>query len=124
MKLSGSKKGQRRRAPWESVATPDTIPDPNPDAHKDSPLYGQHVTLTGDFEPFDKGVLWNGIAHHGGQVGKNVTKKTTILVLGEWATTTSKEKRADELNEKGQGIEKWPASKLFEVLELETEPPF
>ena len=123
-KTSGSKKGQRRPAPWESVATPDTIPDPNPDADKDSPLYGQHVTLTGDFEPFDKGVLWNGIAHHGGQVGKNVTKKTTILVLGEWATTTSKEKRADELNEKGQGIEKWPASKLFEVLELETEPPF
>ena len=57
-------------------------------------------------------------------MGKNVTKKTTILVLGEWATTTSKEKRADELNDKGQGIEKWPASKLFEVLELETEPPF
>ena len=122
-KKEPAKKGQRRPAPWESVATPDTIPDPNPDADKDSPLYGQHVTLTGDFEPFDKGVLWNGIAHHGGQVGKNVTKKTTILVLGEWATTTSKEKRADELNEKGQGIEKWPASKLFEVLELETEPP-
>ncbi|MGO3335122.1 MAG: exonuclease domain-containing protein [Corynebacterium casei] len=121
---SGEKKAQRRPAPWESVATPDTIPDPNPDADKDSPLYGQHVTLTGDFEPFDKGVLWNGIAHHGGQIGKNVTKKTTVLVLGEWATTTSKEKRADELNEKGQSIEKWPASKLFEVLELETEPPF
>src|SRR5699024_11010631 len=76
-KTSGSKEGQRRPAPWESVATPDTIPEPNPDADKDSPLYGQHVTLTGDFEPFDKGVLWNGIAHHGGQVGKNVTKKTT-----------------------------------------------
>lgn len=121
---AGEKKAQRRPAPWESVATPDTIPDPNPDADKDSPLYGQHVTLTGDFEPFDKGMLWNGIAHHGGQIGKNVTKKTTVLVLGEWATTTSKEKRADELNKKGQGIEKWPASKLFEVLELETEPPF
>lgn len=123
-KSDSGKKGQRRPAPWESVATPDAIPDPNPDADKNSPLYGQHVTLTGDFEPFDKGVLWNGIAHHGGQVGKNVTKKTTILVLGEWATTTSKEKRADELNDKGQGIDKWPASKLFEVLELETEPPF
>ena len=123
-KKSDGKKGQRRPAPWESVATPDTIPDPNPDADKNSPLYGHNVTLTGVFEPFDKGVLWSGITHHGGQVGKNVTKKTTILVVGEWATTTSKEKRADELNDKGQGIEKWPSSKLFEVLELETEPPF
>ena len=117
-------KPQRRPAPWESVATPDKVPEPNADADKNSPLYGHNVVLTGDFDPFDKGVLWNGIAHFGGQVAKNVTKKTTILVIGEWASKTSKEKRADELNEKGQGIDVWPAAKLFEVLDLETEPPF
>ncbi|QYH19509.1 3'-5' exoribonuclease [Corynebacterium aquatimens] len=112
---------QRNQAPWQAVATPDTIPDPNPEADPDSPLYGQNVTLTGDFEPYDKGELWNGIAHHGGTVGKNVTKKTTILVAGEWATMTTKEKRARELQEKGQEIEIWPASKLFAVLGLAAE---
>lgn len=80
--------------------------------------------MTGEFEPFDKGLLWRGIAERGGQVGKNVTKKTTILVLGEWATKTSKEKRAEELIEKGQEIQLWPASKLLEELQLDAQPPF
>ncbi|MDO5031422.1 exonuclease domain-containing protein [Corynebacterium sp.] len=115
---------QRTPAPWQSVATPDTIPDPNPDADPEGALFGQNVTLTGEFAPFDKGLLWRGIAERGGQVGKNVTKKTTILVIGEWATTTSKEKRAKQLNEKGQGIEMWPAEKLLEELQLSEEPPF
>lgn len=113
----------RGPAPWQSVATPDTIPEPAVDADPDSPLYDQHVTLTGEFDPFDKGQLWDGIAARGGQVGKNVTKKTTILVVGEWATTTSKEKRARELMEKGQNIEIWPADKLLDILGLSEEPP-
>ena len=117
-------KKQGGAAPWQSVATPDTIPDPALDADPEAPLYDQHVTLTGEFEPFDKGQLWDGIAGQGGHVGKNVTKKTTILVTGEWATMTSKEKRARELIEKGQEIEIWPAEKLLSVLGLSEEPPF
>ena len=116
--------GQRGPAPWQSVATPDKVPEPNLDANPDSPLYGQHVTLTGEFEPFDKGTLWNGIAEHGGQVGKNVTKKTTLLVVGAWNSVTSKEKRAKELQEKGQEIQIWQADRLLSVLELDDEPPF
>lgn len=114
----------RGPAPWQSVATPDTIPDPAVDADPNSPLYGQNVTLTGEFDPFDKGQLWDGIANQGGQVGKNVTKKTTILVTGEWATMTPKEKRARELMDKGQDIDIWPAEKLLNVLGLDEEPPF
>ena len=53
-----------------------------------------------------------------------MTKKTTILVTGEWATMTSKEKRARELMDKGQDIDIWPAEKLFNVLGLDEEPPF
>lgn len=118
--------GGRRRgpAPWQSVATPDEIPEPNAAADPDHPLHGQHVTLTGDFAPYDKGRLWTGIAEHGGQVGKNVTKKTTVLVTGTWATKTSKEKRAEELNEKGQGIQIWSAEKLYDALGLSEQPPF
>ncbi|OEX92859.1 DNA polymerase III subunit epsilon [Corynebacterium sp. BCW_4722] len=122
----GAKRSQNGNgpAPWQSVATPDTVPEPNPEADPNAPLYGEHVTLTGEFEPYDKGQLWAGIAHQGAQVGKNVTKKTTVLVVGEWATMTSKEKRARELMEKGQEIEIWPAEKLLDVLGLNEQPPF
>lgn len=113
-----------RPAPWQSVATPDTVPEPNPDADPNSVLYGEHVTLTGEFDPYDKGQLWAGIAELGGQVGKNVTKKTTVLVVGEWATMTSKEKRARELHDKGQEIEFWSAEQLYNALKLGEQPPF
>ncbi|MHA2789323.1 exonuclease domain-containing protein [Corynebacterium sp. S7] len=115
---------RRGPAPWQSVSTPDEIPEPNQAADPNNPLFGQNVTLTGEFEPFDKGTLWQGIANAGGQVAKNVTKKTTILVTGVWATMTSKEKRARELMEKGQDIEIWSEEKLLEVLGLDEQPPF
>ncbi|MEQ9999303.1 exonuclease domain-containing protein [Corynebacterium sp. KPL4015] len=121
---TSKKSASSSRAPWQAVATPDTIPDPNPDADPQGALYGQHVTLTGDFDPYDKGLLWQGIAKRGGQVGKNVTKKTTLLVVGEWAKKTSKEKRAEELQEKGQDITMWTGAQLFSELELDAEPPF
>ncbi|RSZ62110.1 DNA polymerase III subunit epsilon [Corynebacterium hylobatis] len=112
-----------RRAPWQSVSTPDVIPDPNPDADPSNPLFGQHVTLTGDFEPFDKGRLWSAIAELGAEIGKNVTRKTTVLVAGEWATKTSKEKRAEELIDKGQEIQIWTSGQLFAVLGLDPQAP-
>lgn len=121
---SAAKSGGGQPAPWQAVATPDTVPEANHNADSDHPLFGEHVTLTGEFEPYDKGRLWADIAERGAQIGKNVTKKTTILVVGEWAKKTSKEKRAEELNEKGQGIAIWPASKLLHVLGLDEEPPF
>ena len=114
----------KKPAPWQSVATPDTVPEPNPEADPNAALYGEHVTLTGEFEPHDKGELWAKIADQGANVGKNVTKKTTILVVGEWATMTSKEKRARELMDKGQDIQIWPAHHLFEVLGLGEQPRF
>ena len=119
-----------RRAPWQSVATPEVIPEPNPDADPTGPLFGQNVTLTGDFEPFDKGRLWSAIADLGAEIGKNVTRKTTILVAGTWATKTSKEKRAEELIAKGQDLQIWTGDQLIAVLGLSTEesedeqPPF
>ncbi len=117
------KKG-RGRAPWDKVATPEVIPEPNPDADPSGLLYGQNITLTGDFEPYEKGALWQRIADQGGQVGKNVTKKTTILVAGPWATITSKQKRAEELQEKGQHIQIWDDKQLFTALGLDEQPPF
>lgn len=116
--------GGRGPAPWAAVATPDTIPEPNDAADPNGVLYGQHVTLSGDFEPFDKGQLWAGMAHLGATIGKNVTRKTTLLIAGAWATKTSKQKRAEELIDKGQDIKIWPAEDLYQVLGLDEQPPF
>ncbi|CAB1041186.1 DNA polymerase III subunit epsilon [Corynebacterium diphtheriae bv. gravis] len=115
------------RAPWSKVATPETIPDPNPDADPQGRLFGQSVTLSGDFAPYDKGELWAGIANQGGIIGKNVTKKTTILVCGPWDKPTSKQKRAEELRAKGQVVDLWTQEDLFAQLGLNPEdeqPPF
>lgn len=118
------RRSRQSPAPWSRVATPDEIPNPNPDADPAGELFGQSVTLTGDFAPYEKGDLWQQIADQGAQIGKNVTKKTTILVCGPWASKTSKQKRAEELQEKGQEIAIWDEQRLYGVLGLNEEPPF
>lgn len=128
VEVASEEKKPARKAPWQSVATPDVIPSANPDADPTNPLFGQNVTLTGDFEPFDKGRLWSAIAELGAEIGKNVTRKTTILVAGTWATKTSKEKRAEELIAKGQDLQIWSEQQLISVLGLDPaddeQPPF
>lgn len=116
--------GPKRVSRWDAAKTPDTIPEANTDADPNNLLFEQNVTLTGDFAPYDKGQLWASIAELGGTVGKNVTKKTTILVAGPWDSVTSKEKKAREYMEKGQAIEIWTNTQLYDVLGLETTPPF
>ncbi|QGU02351.1 DNA polymerase III PolC-type [Corynebacterium kalinowskii] len=111
-------------APWSRVATPEVVPDPNPNADPGGALFGQNVTLTGDFAPFEKGDLWERIAAQGATIGKNVTKKTTILVCGPWATVTSKQKRAEELIQKGQKLTIWTEKQLYTALGLDEQPPF
>ena len=115
---NGKTRGNRGPSNWESVATPRDIPETNTDANPNGPLFGKNVTLTGEFSPLDKGQLWQAIAQAGGTVGKNVTKKTTLLVCGEWNGKTSKQKRAEELQEKGQEIEIWNQGQLLDALDL------
>lgn len=117
---SGKSGGAKRPpAPWAAVATPDEVPETNEKADIDNPVYGQVVCVTGDVEPYDKGQIWDMIAQAGGEVGKNVTKKTTMLIIGEWATTTSKEKRARELIEKGQEIKLVQLAEFLEMVGAE-----
>lgn len=104
-KKTPKKTQQRSPAPWAKVATPDEVPETNEEADIDGPIYGQTVCVTGDVEPYDKGEVWDMIASRGGVVAKNVTKKTTMLIVGEWHSMTSKEKRARELQDKGQELQ-------------------
>lgn len=102
---SPRKTQKRSPAPWAKVATPDEVPETNEEADIDGPIYGQTVCVTGDVDPYDKGEVWDMIASRGGVVAKNVTKKTTMLIVGEWHSMTSKEKRARELQDKGQELQ-------------------
>ncbi|MDY6050082.1 MAG: hypothetical protein SPI77_05955 [Corynebacterium sp.] len=113
---------------WETVSTPDVVPLANTAADPHGALFGHNVTLTGDFSPLDKGDLWARIAAAGATVGKNVTKKTTLVVLGAWTSMTTKEKRARELIAQGQEITLWTAEHLYRELGIEPDadpkPPF
>ncbi|WP_312978133.1 BRCT domain-containing protein [Corynebacterium sp.] len=110
------------RQTWQRVATPDTVPEPNTEADANGPIFGQNVTVTGDFAPYEKGEVWDMIAEAGATVGKNVTKKTTLLVVGEWGSVTSKEKRARELKDKGQDITLWSFDELLSALGKSRRP--
>lgn len=119
---NGGKSGKSGRGSWNRVATPDTLPEPDLTADADGPVFGQNVTVTGDFQPYEKGEVWDMIAAAGGTVGKNVTKKTTVLVLGTWDSVTSKEKRARELQEKGQDIQLWTFAEFLEKVGRTARP--
>ncbi|MGN0095748.1 MAG: BRCT domain-containing protein [Corynebacterium sp.] len=107
---------------WQRVATPDTVPEANTEADANGPIFGQNATVTGDFAPYEKGEVWDMIAEAGATVGKNVTKKTTLLVIGEWGSVTSKEKRARELKDKGQDITLWSFDELLSALGKSRRP--
>ena len=102
-----------------TVKAPETIPETNTNANPDGLLYGQRVTLTGEFDDHSKGEIWQLIADVGGYVNKSVTKKTTIVVCGEWKSMTSKEKKARQLQEEGQQIDIWDRFQLYKVLGID-----
>ena len=93
-----------------------SAPEQNSAADVDGPVFGETVVITGDVEPYSKGEVWDMLADAGAIVAKNVTKKTTLLILGEWATVTSKEKRARELQEQGQELAIWTFEELLQKL--------
>lgn len=103
---------------WHRAATPEVIPEPNPDADPNDPLFGQVVVLSGDFAPHDKAELWQALALRGASVAKNVTKKTTVVVAGSWESKTSKIRKAEELQAKGQAIDMWSQAHLLAALGL------
>lgn len=89
-------------------------PNPVPNVSGDSshPLFGETIVFTGDLglgRPEAKARA----ASHGAQCASNVTRKTTVLVVGNGFTAsdlrngrlTSKAARVLELQQRGQGIE-------------------
>ena len=83
-------------------------------ADSDNFLYGELVVLTGKL-PYgiSRRTAWDTIASLGGQPQQNITKKTTLIVIGEWDSVTlipgmnssSKYRKAMALRQAGQDIE-------------------
>lgn len=88
---------------------------------------GAHVAITGEFEDYKKEDLIDAIKSLGGAYQKGVTRKTTLLlsadgkynfITGEKQESTNKEKRAQELIEKGQELSIISESELVKLLSM------
>lgn len=76
------------------------------------PLYGQIVVFTGDLAGMTRQQAWDAIAACGATPAKNVTRRTTCLVIGDGFSgsdagmfTTTKARRVVELRAKGLRID-------------------
>lgn len=85
----------------------------NPDADPLHPLYGLHISITGDLVALTRPQAFDRLAELGAQGLANVTRNTQMLVVGDLnpavlrpgADITEKMKRAFELQAEGQQIE-------------------
>lgn len=91
--------------------TPNASPNASPDANKDGPLYGEHIVFTGELS-IPRREASQIVAGVGCNVQKNVTKKTTLLVVGilndvKFASghKTTKQLKAERLVASGQSIQ-------------------
>jgi DNA polymerase-3 subunit epsilon len=57
------------------------LPAPNPDANPYHPLFGQTITVTGDFEMFSRMEAFELAAGFGASIELNTTLKTSILIV-------------------------------------------
>lgn len=97
------------RSSW---STEGPNPEPNASADPAHPLFGQNIVFTGDIALARPEAKLRA-AHYGAQAASNVTRKTTVLVVGggfaakdlRSGRLTSKAARVLELQRKGQGIE-------------------
>ncbi len=87
------------------------------------PLYGQIVVFTGDLAGMSRQQAWDAIAACGAVPAKNVTRRTTCLVVGDGFSgddagmfTTTKARRVVELRAKGHRIDVLDEGRLVSYL--------
>lgn len=90
-----------------------TAPGASPDADPDHPFYGRVIVFTGALKTRTRQQAWEDVVRAGAIPEKDVTGRTSILVIGDLnpavltpgAATTGKAARAFALQGKGQDIE-------------------
>ncbi|WP_324193393.1 exonuclease domain-containing protein [Nocardia otitidiscaviarum] len=88
------------------------------------PLFGQVVVFTGELAAMSRQEAWDAIAACGATPARNVTRRTTCLVIGDGfdgvdpgAFTTVKARRVEELRAKGFQIEVMDERRLLACLD-------
>ncbi|NKX50351.1 exonuclease [Arthrobacter deserti] len=97
---------------WAAWPEEGSNPPPNPDADPAHPLFGQTVVFTGNLG-MPRQQAKNRAAELGACTASNVTRKTTVLVVGDGSSAadlksgriTAKARRVLELHGRGQQIE-------------------
>lgn len=101
------------------------LPDANPDADPSGYLYGRSVVFTGALMSMTRQMAWDAVANAGGQPSPTTTKKTNILVIGDFnpaslrpgANVSGKAAKAFALQDKGQDIELMTEADFLQVLD-------
>lgn len=97
----------------------------DPDADPEGHLYGRVVVFTGALMSMTRQLAWDEVCRAGGVPEKNTTKRTNVLVLGDFnpaslrpgATFSGKARKAFELQDKGQDIELMTEDDFLRALE-------
>jgi len=100
------------------------LPQPSPVADPEHPLFGEVVCFSGDLESYGRAEAQEIVASFGASVSGNVTKKTTLVVMGGFdpatlrpgASLSTKVQRAQELAAKGQQVEVVTEQTFLEIL--------
>jgi DNA polymerase-3 subunit epsilon len=98
-------------------------PEPNPAADSHHPLYGQTIVFTGNLH-LPRSAAKEKSAQLGAQPASAVTRKTTVLVVGDGFVAadlrggrlTSKARRVLELHQRGQSIEVLSEAEFLQML--------
>lgn len=111
------------RSPSRKARGPLVVPESANNADSDHPLYGQSVVFTGGLGSMSRQEAWDAIASVGATPAKSLTRKTTVLVIGDGFRgdnladfQTRKARGALDLRAKGQSIEVLSEEDLLELL--------
>ena len=104
------KSAPRARRPYQRKAD---LPQPAAAADPAHPLFGEVVCFSGDLDSYTRTEAQTLVASFGAVVANNVTKKTTLVVMGGFdpatlrpgTTLSGKVQRAKDLAATGQSIE-------------------
>ncbi|POH62964.1 DNA polymerase III [Cryobacterium zongtaii] len=100
------------------------LPQASAVADPHHPLFGEVICFSGDLDSYTRSEAQNLVASFGAAVSGNVTKKTSLVVMGGFdpatlrvgATLSSKIQRAQELAVAGQSIEIVTEQTFLEIL--------
>jgi DNA polymerase-3 subunit epsilon len=122
----GAKRAAPRPARIRTYQKVADLPGAREDADPGHPLFGEVVCFSGDLDSHTRSAAQGVVASFGASVSSNVTKKTSLVVMGGFdpatlrpgATLSGKVQRAMDLAVAGQNIEVITEKTFLELLDL------